>query len=107
MNVAPIVQVGGARIPSATTMARIHLNYYVDLTGAWWGGWRVNKTPEFFRQHFFWENAWDKVLFTDIRALRELLPSKKYGDDIMAAIGLPAESLQKVYGGTAARLLRL
>jgi predicted TIM-barrel fold metal-dependent hydrolase len=61
----------------ASTMARMHPNYDVDLTGAWWGGWRANKTAEFFRQHFFWKNAWDKVLFgTDILALKELLPAK-------------------------------
>jgi predicted TIM-barrel fold metal-dependent hydrolase len=92
----------------ASTMARMHANYFVDLTGAWWGGWRANKTPEFFRQQFFWENAWDKVLFgTDILALEELIPSKKYHDDLMASIGLPAPTLKKIYGGTAARLLRL
>jgi predicted TIM-barrel fold metal-dependent hydrolase len=92
----------------ASTMARIHPNYYVDLTGAWWGGWRANKTPEFFRQHFFWENAWDKVLFgTDILALKELLPAKRFHDDLMKAIGLPPGTLEKVYGGTAARLLGL
>lgn len=92
----------------ASTMARIHPNYYVDLTGAWWGGWRVNKTPEFFRYHFFWENAWDKVLFgTDILALSELIPSKKFHDDMIAAIGLPPVTVAKIYGGNAARLLRL
>lgn len=92
----------------ASTMARLHPNYYVDLTGAWWGGWRVNKTPDFFRYHFFWENAWDKVLFgTDILELKELLPSKKFHDDLMQTIGLPPATLEKVYGGTAAKLLRL
>jgi hypothetical protein len=39
----------------ASMMARMHPNYYVDLTGAWWGGWRANKGPEFYRYHFFWE----------------------------------------------------
>lgn len=92
----------------ASTMARLHPNYYVDLTGAWWGGWRANKSPEFFRYHFFWDRAWDKVLFgTDILALNELLPSKKFHDDMMQAIGLPPETLAKIYGGTAARLLGL
>ena len=92
----------------AATMARLHPNYYVDLTGAWWGGWRVNKTPDYFRQQFFWENAWDKVLFgTDILELKELLPSKKFHDDMIQAIGLSPETRQKVYGGTAARLLAL
>lgn len=92
----------------ASTMARMHPNYYVDLTGAWWGGWRVNKTPGFFRYHFFWEGAWDKVLFgTDILALKELLPSKQFHDQMVAPLNLPEETVRKIYGGTAARLLGL
>jgi uncharacterized protein len=92
----------------ASMMARLHPNYYVDLTGAWWGGWRANKTPDFYRYHFFWENAWDKVLFgTDILALEELAPAKKIHDDIMQQVGLPPAVVERIYGGTAARLLRL
>ncbi len=92
----------------ASMMARIHPNYYVDLTGAWWGGWRFNKGPEFFRYHFFWENAWDKVLFgTDILTVEELLPSKQFHDKMIASIELPLETVTKIYGGTAARLLHL
>ncbi len=92
----------------ASTMARMHPNYYVDLTGACWGGWRVNKTPEFYRYHFFWEGAWDKVLFgTDILALDELIPSKQYHDRIIESLKLPAETVEKIYGRTAARLLGL
>jgi uncharacterized protein len=92
----------------ASMMARIHPNYFVDLTGAWWGGWRVNKTPEFFRYHFFWENAWDKVLFgTDILALDELVPSRQFHDGMIEGIGLPAGTVAKIYGETAKRLLGL
>lgn len=92
----------------ASMMARIHPNYYVDLTGAWWGGWRANKTPEFFHYHFFWEGAWDKVLFgTDILALEQLLASKRNHDALMRQLRLPPETLEKVYGATAARLLGL
>ena len=87
-------------------MARIHPNFYLDLTGAWWGGWRVNKTPDFFRHHFFWKGAWDKVLFgTDILALDELVPSKEYHDRMLEPLGLPGETVDGIYGGTAARLL--
>jgi predicted TIM-barrel fold metal-dependent hydrolase len=87
----------------AAMMARMHPNYYVDLTGAWWGGWRANKTP-----HFFWENAWDKVLFgTDILALNELVPSRRYHDQMLSLLDLPENTMQKIYGGTAARLLGL
>lgn len=92
----------------ASMMARMHSNYYVDLTGAWWGGWCVNKTPEFYRYHFFWENAWDKVVFgSDILKLEELIPSKKLHDDIIAQLGLPDRVLQASTARTAARLLRI
>ena len=92
----------------ASMMARMHPNLYLDLTGAWWGGWRVNKTPEFYRYHFFWEGAWDKVVFgTDILALTELIPSKQFHDRLIAALDLPRETVERIYGGTAAKLLRL
>lgn len=92
----------------ATTMARMHPNYYVDLTGACWGGWRINKTAEFFHYHFFWERAWEKVLFgTDILALDELIPSKRFHDEMIRKLNLPEEALANIYGKTAARLLRL
>lgn len=92
----------------ASMMARLHPNFYVDLTGAWWGGWRVNKNADFFRYHFFWEKAWEKVLFgTDILAVEELIPAKQFHDRFMQEIGLPRETWDLVYGGTAARLMRL
>ena len=92
----------------ASTMARMHPNYYVDLTGACQGGWRINKTPDFFRYHFFWENAWDKVLFgTDILSLDELIPSKQFHDRMIDQLNLPAATRRKIYGETAARLLGL
>lgn len=92
----------------ASTMARIHPNFYVDLTGANWGGWRVNKAPDFFHYHFFWEGAWEKVLFgTDILALDELVPAKRYHDEMLRPLALPDSTRAKVYGGTAARLLAL
>jgi uncharacterized protein len=92
----------------ASMLARMHPNFYVDLTGAWWGGWRVNKNPEFFRYHFFWKGAWDKVLFgTDILALDELVPSKQFHDRLIASLDLPQQTVDKISGGTAARLLRL
>lgn len=92
----------------ASMMARMHRNFYVDLTGACWGGWRANKTPDFYRYHFFWPGAWDKVLFgTDILALDELAPSKRYHDGMIESLNLPADAVAKIYGGTAARLLGL
>ncbi len=92
----------------ASMMARMHPNFYLDLTGAWWGGWRANKGPEFYRYHFFWEGAWDKVLFgTDILKVDELVPSKQYHDRLIESLALPRETVERIYGGTAARLLGL
>jgi hypothetical protein len=92
----------------ASMMARIHPNYYVDLTGAYWGGWRVPKSPAFFHENFFWENAWSKVLFgTDILAVDELVPSKNFHDALIARLGLSPAQTSDIYGGTAARLLKL
>lgn len=92
----------------ASMMARLHPNFYVDLTGAWWGGWRANKGADFYRYHFFWENAWGKVLFgTDILCVEELVPAKQFHDGFMKKVGLPPPVWDKVYGGTAARLMGL
>lgn len=92
----------------ATMMARLHPNYYVDLTGACWGGWRVPKTPAFFKEHFFWENAWSKVLFgTDILAVDELVPSKDFHDRMIASLGLSEAQVRSIYSTNAAKLLHM
>ena len=92
----------------ASMMARIHPNYYVDLTGACWGGWRANKGPDFFRYHFFWPDAWKKVLFgTDILKVEELVSAKQVHDKIFEPLNLDKETMDAIYGGTAARLLHL
>lgn len=92
----------------ASMLARMHPNFYLDLTGAWWGGWRANKDAAFYRYHFFWEGAWNKVLFgTDILLLEELIPSKQFHDRLLAGLELPEETVGRICGGTAARLLHL
>lgn len=92
----------------ASMLARIHPNFYVDLTGASWGGWRANKGPDFYRYHFFWPGAWGKIVFgTDILQVEDLEPSKRIHDRIFEPLGLDREILDKIYGGTSARLLHL
>lgn len=92
----------------ASMLARIHPNFYVDLTGASWGGWRANKGPDFYRYHFFWPHAWEKIVFgTDILRVEDLEPAKRIHDRIFEPLGLDQETLNKIYGGTAARLLHL
>jgi predicted TIM-barrel fold metal-dependent hydrolase len=92
----------------ASMMARIHPNFYVDLTGACWGGWRANKGADFYRYHFFWPGAWEKIVFgTDILRVEELESGKRVHDQIFNSLGLDQQSLDQIYGGTAARLLNL
>jgi predicted TIM-barrel fold metal-dependent hydrolase len=46
------------------------------------------------------------VLFgTDILKVDELLPAKRNHDATIASLGLPEETLERIYGSTAARLL--
>jgi len=92
----------------ASTMARLHPNVYVDLTGAASGGWRSNKNADFYRYHFWWSGAWEKILFgTDILRVEDMEPAKRIHDHIFADLHLPEETMRKIYGETAARLLRL
>ncbi len=92
----------------ASMMARIHPNYFVDLTGANTGGWRLNKTVDFFRYHFFWEGAWDKLVFgTDILSVNELFAARRIHDKIIRELDLPDEAIDKIYCNNAARLLGL
>ena len=92
----------------ASTLARLHPNVYVDLTGAASGGWRTNKNADFYRYHFWWPNAFEKILFgTDILKVEEMQQAKEVHDRIFADLHLPQETIRKIYGETAARLLRL
>jgi len=92
----------------ASMMARVHPNYYVDLTGACWGGWRANKGSDFYRYHFFWPGAWEKIIFgTDILRVEELKSSKDVHDKIFERLDLDQKTMGAIYGGTAARLLHL
>ncbi len=95
-------------IEEASSLARFHPNFYVDLTGATSGGWRLNKTADFYRYHFFWPDAWDKVVFgTDILKVEELQSGRNVHDRIFDGLDLPKATMDKIYGGTAARLLHL
>jgi hypothetical protein len=92
----------------ASTLARLHPNVYVDLTGAASGGWRANKNADFYRYHFWWPGGFEKILFgTDILKVEEYAQAKQWHDGIFRELRLPADTLRKIYGATAARLLRL
>ena len=44
---------------------------------------------------------------TDILKTAELVPSKQFHDKLIAGLGLAEDTVRKIYGGTAAKLLRL
>ncbi|MGI9862259.1 amidohydrolase family protein [Moorella naiadis] len=90
----------------ASELARFHQNVYVDWTGSP-VGWRPRKAPGFFQDLFYWDGAFEKVLFgTDVH-YREM---KAVYDDyrrILRLLNLPESTCQAIMGGTAARLLHL
>jgi len=88
----------------AAQMCRFHPRVYTDLSGSL-GGWRSRKPPEFFRDLFYWDGAWDKVLYG----------SDVHYQDMAAAIadyrrvlaGAPLHVVDSVLGGTAAHIFGL
>lgn len=90
----------------ASELARFHENVYVDWTGSP-RGWRPRKAPTFYQELFYWENAFEKVIFgTDVHA-KEMV--KIYDDyqRILDLVNVPEVIRKKIFGQTAAKLLHL
>jgi len=90
----------------ATTMARILDNIYVDITGAP-QGWRLQKDVAFFQELFYWEGAYDKVLWgTDVH-YRDMAATLARDRKLFRDLGLSEEQTENVLGRMMARLLSL
>lgn len=90
----------------AAMMARYHPNVYVDLTGSP-KGWRNRKSPHFFQELLYWDDAFGKIVFgTDVH-WRDCEESLKDQRRIMSLNNVPASVQQLIFGGTMARLLHL
>lgn len=91
----------------ACAVARLNPNVYFDLTGSPHGGWRSITTPDDFKKLFYWEGAFEKILFgTDVR-IEHLERAFKIYEEMLNPLNLPKDTLCKIYGGTAAQILGL
>jgi uncharacterized protein len=90
----------------AAQMTRFHANVYVDWTGSP-KGWRNRKSPGFFSDLFYWDGAYEKVLFgTDVHCddMRDALSDYRR---ILDLNNVDAAVQRKVFGETARAILRL
>jgi len=85
----------------AATMARFHPNVYVDWTASR-HGWRTVKSTTFFRELFWWDNAFEKVVFgTDVH-WRDMAHSLGEQRRLLAELGVAPEVQERILGGTVA-----
>jgi predicted TIM-barrel fold metal-dependent hydrolase len=90
----------------AAQMCRFHPNVYADLSGSPMG-WRNRKSPAFFAELFYWENAFEKILFGSDVSWHDLPASLADHRRLTAALNLGEETQAKIFGGTARHILRI
>ncbi len=90
----------------AAELARMKSNVYVDLTGEP-KGWRARVDKEGFERYLWWDGAFKKVVFgTDVHYSKI---STILEQDIARyhKLGLPNETITKIFGETMMKLLHL
>lgn len=90
----------------AAQMCRFNPNVYVDLSGSP-QGWRNRKKPEFFADLFYWENAFEKILFGSDVAWPDLAGSLADHQRLVAALDLDDRTTAGIFGRTAQNILRI
>ena len=99
-----IAHLGTPWFDEAAQMARFHKNVYVDITGSP-RGWSMRKSPQFFDDLFWWENAWEKLVFgTDVH-YNDMEEAKKLYHRILDLNNIPKETQTKIFGETVANML--
>lgn len=90
----------------AAEMARFHKNVFVDLTGSN-KGWRNRKSTAFFQELFYWENAFNKIIFgTDVVA-EEIADSYESQKRIFNLAQVSDNVQRRIFGRTMAEILKL
>jgi predicted TIM-barrel fold metal-dependent hydrolase len=90
----------------AAQLCRYHPNVYADLSGSL-EGWRNRKAPSFFRELFYWPDAFRKILFGSDVHHSQLGRALDDHRRILALCGIPDDVVEDILGGTAYRLLGL
>ncbi len=94
-------------LQEAAMTARTNPNVYFDITGSPYGGWRSVMTAEDYKKLFYWENAFEKIVFgTDVK-IEDLPRAKEVYHQVMDSLDLPKETRSKILGRTMANILKI
>jgi len=92
-------------LAEAAMVTRVNPNVYVDLTGSPRGGWRSVMTADDYKKLFYWEGAFEKIVFgTDVR-VKDLPRAVEIYHQIMDSLALPQVIHNKIFGQTMADIL--
>jgi predicted TIM-barrel fold metal-dependent hydrolase len=90
----------------AAEMCRYNANVYVDLSGSP-QGWRNRKDPAFFARLFYWDGAYDKIVFGSDVHWQDLPAAHADQTRLCELLNLPARTRDLIFGDTMARILGL
>ncbi|WP_081503711.1 amidohydrolase family protein [Paenisporosarcina sp. TG-14] len=90
----------------AAQMTRFHENVYVDLSGSP-NGWRNRKAPHFFNELFYWEEAYEKVVFGSDVHFNDVEDSLNDYKRILTLNNIPLKTQQNIFGETMRKILKL
>lgn len=88
----------------AATMCRVFPNIHADLSGRV-DGWRRSRSPEWFRQTFFWPDAHRKILFGSDVHIDEVGETLRDYERLLGEMGWGEEQREAVFSGNAKRIL--
>ncbi|SDO15497.1 amidohydrolase family protein [Halobacillus aidingensis] len=90
----------------AAMMARFHPNAYVDLSGSPMG-WRNRKSPSFFQDLFYWEGAFDKLVFGSDVHYDDLEASYNDHKKLFQMLNLDKTTQQRIFSENVNTILNL
>ena len=96
---------GGPWFREAVDVLRYNPNVYFDITGSI-PGW-IRKTPQFFRNYFWWEGAWEKIVFgSDVHfsQIEKVIANYR---GVLEALRLDKTTQNKIFGETAMQILNM
>jgi len=94
---------GGPWFREAANVLRFNPNVYFDITGSI-PGW-VRKTPNFFRNYFWWKGAWDKIVFgSDVHfsQIKKVIANYR---QVLEVSKVDKDTQNKIFGETVMQIL--
>lgn len=90
----------------AAAMIRFHENVYADLTASEFG-WRNRLSTEDFQKLFFWQGAYDKLLFGTDVAAADLAGALEAQRKLLERLNVGDDTLYNFFCGNSKRLLKI